>query len=251
MKIYLRFVILVAGLFAAVCLTYQSRLQTLREERDRLRSEAPKNPAVRDTVSASPLMAEAIVAAIRNRPGQRTALLVTLRKQLVTVHDPSQALEIRRAAFEAFARGVDPDSTDAAIEWIAETTEAEKALFAEGLAYSSTREASGRWIEWMASNLSPEQLVQPVSGLMEEWTQDDYRSAGDWLAASAESPAKEAAVQAYVEVVAGYEPHVAIQWAMTLPEGPKRDASLSAIHANWPPDDPAGKTAFQRANNME
>lgn len=194
----------------------------------------------------------AIISSARNNPERRTALLATLRDYLPTLRDPSLADEIRSEVFEAFARAVDPDSTDSAMQWISsETTAGERRAFAAGLAYPSTREASGRWIEWMSLNLTPEQLAQPVADLVEDWTREDYQSAGKWLAAAAESPARQVAVQAYVEAVASHEPHVAIQWAMTLPEGAKRDASLSAVHANWPLDDPEGKTAFQREHNME
>ena len=242
MKIQIRFVILVAGLLASVGLFNESRLHALRGERDRLRAEVPKK---------RPVPATALVTPIRKSSGQRTALLGDLLNHLATLHDPKQVEEVRREAFEAFARGVDPGSTDSDIEWISGGTALEKALFAEGLTYSSTGEASGRWLEWMALNLNPAQLGQPVADLMEEWTEADYQAAGKWLATTAESPAKQVAVQAYVEVIANYEPQVAIQWAMTLPEGAKRDASLSAIHGNWPLDDPEGKTAFQRAHNME
>ena len=193
----------------------------------------------------------AIISSAENHPERQAVLLEALRSYVLTLRDPLLAQEIRSAVFEAFAREVDPSSTDAMIEWLSKTSAEEKALFAKGFGYSSTREASGRWIEWMSFNLTPAQLAQPVAGLVEEWTQADYQSAGKWLAAAAESPAKEIAVQAYVEAVAEYEPHVAIQWAMTLPEGAKRDASLSAIHGNWPLDDPEGKTAFQRTHTME
>lgn len=194
----------------------------------------------------------AIISSAEDDPERRTALLAGLRDYLATLRDPGLEAEIRREVFGAFARAVGPDFNESAIRWVsAETTESEREAFAAGLAYASTREASGRWIEWMSSNLTPGQLAQPVAELIEDWTQEDYQSAGKWLAAAGESPAKQVAVRSYVEAVAPHEPQVAIQWAMTLPEGASRDASLSAIHANWPLDDPEGKTAFQRQHNME
>jgi hypothetical protein len=59
------------------------------------------------------------------------------------------------------------------------------------------------------------------------------------------------AVEAYVEAVAPYEPHIAAQWAMTLPSGSGRATALKTIYQNWPANDPEGAAGFARAHGME
>ena len=83
------------------------------------------------------------------------------------------------------------------------------------------------------ANLEGQTVAGPVRDLVGEWTQQDYVSAGKWLSAFPDGPAKSAAVEAYAEAVAEYEPHVAAQWAMTLPPGRARD-SPCGVYQNWP-----------------
>ncbi len=127
----------------------------------------------------------------------------------------------------------------------------EKVTFANELPSFATDEDTGRWIEWMSSNLPADSLAEQVAALLREWTRQDYQAAGNWLAAAPESPAKHAAVLAYAGAVAEYEPQVAGQWAMTLPRGPVREEALKTIYQNWPIDDPVGAAAFAREHGME
>ena len=138
-------------------------------------------------------------------------------------------------------------------QWLAKSklTPDEKSSFAAGLSYSATGDDTGKWIEWMASNLTAESLEEPVKELVGEWTEQDYQASGKWLAAAPESPAKHTAVLAYAEAVAEYEPQVAGQWAMTLPPGPVRDETLKVIYQNWPGNDPVGAAAFAREHGLE
>ena len=43
--------------------------------------------------------------------------------------------------------------------------------------------------------------------------------------------------------MARYEPATAAQWALTLPAGQERDATLRTIYQNWPGSDPAAREA--------
>lgn len=127
----------------------------------------------------------------------------------------------------------------------------EKVTFANELPSFATDENTGRWLEWMSSNLPADRLAEPVAALVREWTRQDYQAAGNWLAAAPESPVKHAAVLAYAGAVAEYEPQVAGQWAMTLPPGPVREEALKTIYQNWPVDDPVGAAAFAREHGMD
>ena len=87
--------------------------------------------------------------------------------------------------------------------------------------------------------------------LIGQWTQQDYQAAGKWRAASPEGPAKNASVSAYAMIVAEYEPQTAVQWALTLPEGQERQATFESIYQNWPKNDAAAAAAFAREHGIE
>lgn len=127
----------------------------------------------------------------------------------------------------------------------------EKVRLANELTYFTTKADTGRWVEWLSGNLPEEHLAEPVRKLIGEWTEQDYVAAGKWLATAPDGPAKVAAVEAYARAVAHYEPLVAAQWAMTLPPGAARNATLRAVHQNWPADDPGGAAAFAREHGLE
>jgi hypothetical protein len=182
----------------------------------------------------------------------RSGILAALRDHLATLTEPGEREQIRRSGMESLAGNLDAQGIDAMAGWItkAKLTPEEKSEFAGGLNYFTTREDTGRWVEWLAKNLPPEGLAKPVTELMGQWTQQDYQKAGAWLAAAAEGPAKQAAVQVYAGAVAEYEPKIAEQWAMTLPAGPIKDETLRVIYRNWPSNDPQGASKFAGDHHM-
>ena len=195
---------------------------------------------------------QAIIQAGTASAETRSSVLAALREHLSTLTDPADREKIRKSAFESFAENIGSQGIDAMVGWISKSkfTAEEKTEFAIGLSYFSTRKETGRWVEWLGENLPPDGISKPVGELIGEWTRQDYQGAGTWLAAAAESPAKQAAVHAYAEAVAEYEPKVAEQWAMTLPPGPLKDETLRVIYRNWPSNDPQGASAFATAHGM-
>ncbi len=195
----------------------------------------------------------AIIETGEDDPAKRDAILTELRGYLATLSDTGDRESIRSEAFEAFARNLGEESIDSVSQWLAKSklTPEEMTSFAAGLSYSATGADTGKWIEWMASNLTEDGMEEPVKDLVGEWTQQDYQASGQWLAAAPESSAKHTAVLAYAAAVAEYEPQVAGQWAMTLPPGPVRDETLKVIYQNWPGSDPVGAAAFAREHGLE
>jgi len=195
----------------------------------------------------------AIVMTGHESPERRSAVLAALREHLAGVTDESEREEIGSKALEIFARTADKEGFDSLTGWISESkfTPQEKEQFASGLTYFTTKQDTGRWVEWMAGNLPAGSLPDPVREIVGEWTQQDYVAAGKWLTTAAEGPAKTAAVEAYAEAVAEYEPQIAVQWAMTLPPGPGRDSTLRTVYENWPVSDPQGAAAFAREHGLE
>jgi hypothetical protein len=183
----------------------------------------------------------------------RTAVLKALREHLAGIADADEREMTGSDALELMARTIDTEGFDSLSGWIedAKLTQEEKEQFSAGLTYFTTKQETGKWVEWLAANLSEEQMGDPVRELVSEWTQQDYQSAGKWLGTVADGPARVAAVEAYAEAVAEYDPQVAAQWALTLPPGEDRENSLRAVHDNWPADDPNGAAAFAREHGLE
>jgi hypothetical protein len=230
---------------------------------DRISTEIIRGTAKNDPRVAFQLLTEmkvkdpaeavqAIIEAGNTSAETRTSVLAALRDHLSTVTDLVTRGKIRDCAFASLAENIGPQGLDAMASWISQSkfTPEEKTQFARGLSYFSTRQDTGRWVEWLGENLPPEGISKPVGDLIGEWTQQDYQGAGTWLAAAAESPTKQAAVHAYAKAVAEYEPKVAEQWAMTLPAGPLKQETLRVIYRNWPSNDPQGASAFAADHGM-
>ena len=194
-----------------------------------------------------------IIAASEDHPEKRDAILAALRDHLTTVSNVEDREKLRAEAFESFARNFGKEDIDSVQRWIekSQLTDGEKSQFAAGLSYSATQADTGRWVEWLSANVPADSLADPVKDIVGDWTQQDYQAAGQWLAATPESPAKHPAILAYAAAVAEYEPQVAGQWAMTLPPGPVRAETLKVIYQNWPSSDPVGAAAFVREHGME
>ena len=195
----------------------------------------------------------AIIMTGHENPEQRNAVLSALREHVAGVPNEAEREEIQSKALEMFARTADSEGFDSLSKWMdsSKFTPTEKEQFAGGLTYFTTKQETGRWVEWMSGNLPAGSLSDPVREVVGEWTQQDYVSAGQWLSTSSDGPAKTAAVEAYAAAVAEYEPQVAAQWTMTLPPGPGRDSTLKSVHENWPASDPEGATAFAREHGLE
>lgn len=195
----------------------------------------------------------AIMGAGAGDDGERTELIAALRAHLATITDPEAKDEMSAKAFELLARASEGSGFDSLTQWMESVnlSPQEKLQFAGGLTWFTTRSDTGKWVEWLAGNLPAEQLGDPVRELVGEWTQQDYVAAGQWLSQTPESQAKSAAVEAYAAAVAEYEPQVAVQWALTLPPGPSREATLRAVYENWPVSDPQGAANFAREHGLE
>lgn len=195
----------------------------------------------------------AILVTGSNDPQQRTSMLEALRGYLNNMPDLVQREETGAKALELLARSIDHEGFEPLTEWMnaSKLSSLEKQQFAGGLTYFTTKEDTGKWVEWMDHNLSPEAVTGPVKDLVSEWTDQDYQAAGKWLGTLTEGPARAAAVEAYAGAVASYDPQVAAQWALTLPPGPAQQATLQAVHENWPTSDPDGAAEFARQHGIE
>ncbi|MEO7101671.1 MAG: hypothetical protein ABI162_20135 [Luteolibacter sp.] len=186
-------------------------------------------------------------------PEQRAATLAAFREHLASVTDESQRDSLREEALGGLARTITGESFDSVTSWISKQklTAEENDQFVGGISYDTTKDETGKWVEWMAQTLPADKLGERVGDLVGQWTQQDYQAAGKWLSAEPDGPAKNASVKSYAETVAEYDPQVATQWAMTLPAGEERDDTLKSIYENWPNKDAAGKAAFAAEHGIK
>lgn len=197
----------------------------------------------------------AIGAVVESAHGadKRTDVIHALRTHLDGLSGTLDREEVMAEALETMGRDLSDESFDSVTAWMkdAALTPAETAAFAGGLSWFNTREDTGKWIEWMAGNLPEAAARDGADTLIGQWTQEDYLAAGKWLAASSEGPAKDAAVATYAVTVAEYEPQVAVQWALRLPEGAERTTTLEAIYQEWPQRDAAARDAFAKEYGVD
>jgi hypothetical protein len=186
-------------------------------------------------------------------PEERTSILAALRQHLATLPDETARSEMTAQSMGGFTRGLAQEGFASATRWIegADLTPDELGGFANGLNHSAKSGETGQWVEWLGNKLPSDKSDKSIRNIVRNWVEDDYQAAGKWLAGTPDGPAKNPSVRAYAETVARYEPETAAQWAMTLPPGKDRDATLKKIHDNWPKDDTAAKEAFANEHGIK
>lgn len=186
-------------------------------------------------------------------PDKRTAVIHALRDHLAALSDTVDSEDAMAEALESMARDLSDEDFDSVTGWMKEAALSleETAAFASGLSWFNTGEDTGKWIDWMGQNLPEDDARDGADTLIGQWTQEDYLAAGNWLAAAPEGAAKDAAVATYAATVAEYEPQVAVQWALRLPEGEERQTTLEAIYQDWPERDAAARDAFAKEYGVD
>lgn len=179
-------------------------------------------------------------------PDAQREMLTLLRGLPARVRDDPLMEKTYASAFGALAKGMIEQGYAATQSWLtaAKLSPQECQLLAANLSSTKPAADSGQWLEWMGQNLPPDRSGFPTHQLMNRWTTEDYRAAGDWLAATPDSAVKPAAVASYAITVARYDPAAAAQWGETLPAGPNRDLSLRVIYTSWWNRDPAAAAVF-------
>jgi len=194
-----------------------------------------------------------IVGAAQTRD-EKLATLAALREHLATVTDEKTRDEAAAGSLTVLANGFVQEGFAAASQWLAtaKLAPAELAGVAGGLNYDPANSGeTGQWIEWLGTAIVPDKSADRIQYLVASWTRDDYQAAGQWLAATADGPAKNTAIRSYAATIARYEPETAAQWALTLPAGEARDSTLKTIHRNWPDNDPVGAAAFAKTHGIK
>lgn len=192
------------------------------------------------------------IAATAKTPEQRSATLAALREHAATLTNPEERETLAEAAVKTLGFSVAKDGFQAGSQWISNAgfTPKEFDDISGSLTDFVNPAETGQWIEWLGEKLPAEKAEYRIGGMVQNWTRNDYRAAGTWLANAPDGPTKQAAVRSYAETVAPYDPETAAQWALTLPAGEKRAQTLLRIHQQWPKDDSAGAEAFAKEHGI-
>ena len=177
---------------------------------------------------------------------QRTALLVALRE-----YEKKDA-ELVKSTLAYLAHELARGNLEANQAWLSsmKLPDQEMKRFVQNLHPGITKGTTGKWLDWMADNLSAQEGPFTISNYVREWAGDDYKAAGEWINARPNGLVKEAAVFSYALVLAPQEPVSAAQWARTLPEGKERNNLVEMIHAYWKQKDPIAAAEFARQNGL-
>ncbi len=103
---------------------------------------------------------------------------------------------------------------------------------------------TGERADWMIQRSSPEQVNDNVRQLMSLWTSNDFNGAAAWLQKLDPSPIRDTAVETFANKVAAREPESAIDWALTISDEQKREATVSHLALLWKGKDAQAAEAY-------
>ncbi len=169
-------------------------------------------------------------------PEKRSEFVALLRERTETMPEGDVREESVRSAWFGLVNGLSREGFTDASRWLRENsvTAGEIGPLMPFMVFKARTSEKGDWIQWMGENLTVKDRSREIVAAMSQWTQNDYRAAGEWLAESPDGPAKESSVSAYATTVARSDPATATRWALTLPEGDRRTATMKGIYKNWP-----------------
>lgn len=191
------------------------------------------------------------IASAVGSSAERTEFLKLYREYVKAV--PKNEVGSSLHTMHYLSQGIAKDGFEAGSRWISEselTADEIKALL-PNIAYNTKSAEKGLWIEWMDENLTGKDRDHQIESVMQSWTENDFRAAGEWLAKAPDSNAKKASVSAYARTVAPHDPKVAAEWALTLPPGERRKETLNSVYEIWREDkdaNPAERDAFIAEN---
>lgn len=225
----------------------------------RVNRELIRGAAIRDPQSAFRLLGEMDEDEVQHgidsiidecgTPEQLSAALTGLPEYLKTLEDEKKKAVIKGQVMTWLAYSAAKTGFESGTRWIesANLSAAEIEGFSINLGGNSSHfreEDVIKWAEWISEHSANAGNDRSMRDFIAGWARNDYRAAGDWIMAAADSPAKNSSIRAYAELVSEYEPETAAQWAETSPKGPEQDATLQKIHKNWSKKDAEAAAIF-------
>lgn len=192
-----------------------------------------------------------IMARAAGTPEKQKELLAVIRKQAAGMADGKEAAEFAQKGVSCLFSQVSQSGYEKTMDWLdsANLSEQETNGIAVDIHYNRTKEDTGKWLDWIGGRDDSRTMLDVTRNLVRDWTRNDYKAAGEWLAAAPAGSNKEAAVISYAETVAPYDPEVAAQWAGTLTSEKRTDA-LKRIQATLGSKDKAAAEDFAKRHGL-
>jgi hypothetical protein len=188
-----------------------------------------------------------------NTPERQAELLAAIRKQAAAMTDKKKADKLLNDGVSQLLSKVSVSGFHESMEWLktANLSADETASLSSGLHYHQTKADTGKWLDWLATQSTDGGHTKDTTrNLVRNWTEQDYKAAGEWLSKSPAGPLKETATLSYLETVAPYDPDVAEQWAGTLPADKKTEAIMH-IYVALQQKDNAAAEDFAKRHGIE
>jgi hypothetical protein len=186
-------------------------------------------------------------------PERQLEFLKALRQQAANTTGKQDDGKILTEGFRRLFYQVTQSGYDKSMDWLqsANLSATETGALMGSLNYDRTKTDAGKWLAWLSSQSTEGKKSEYAAFLIvRDWTENDYKAAGEWLAQAPAGPVKESAIRGYVETIAPYEPEVAAQWADTLP-AEKQKSALSVIHRVLKQKDKAAADDFAARHGIE
>jgi hypothetical protein len=187
-----------------------------------------------------------------NTPERQAQFLTALRKQAAATTDKKAGEELLQSGLGSLFSQVTDAGYEKSMTWLesAQLSTVEASRLTQGLNYHTTKADTGKWLDWISSQTDTGgKSEDKTRNLVQEWTRNDYKAAGQWLASTPAGPFKETATMSYLETVAPYDANVAAQWAQTL-TAEKQVAALKKIHAVIQSKDKAAAEDFATRHGL-
>lgn len=185
-------------------------------------------------------------------PEKQAEFLAAIRKQAAGLSDKEEAGKMLQSGVKVLFSQVSEGGYEKTMEWMksANLDPKDNADLMEGLNYHTTKADTGKWLDWISTqSAGGDKPADATRNLVRNWTENDYKAAGEWLAKSPAGPMKETAVVSYLETVAPYDPEVAAQWADTL-TGEKKTQAIRNIHGILTHKDKAAAEDFAKRHGL-
>lgn len=254
MKKSLMFSILLMGIFAVLGWKNHGRLQEAKHTRSQLVREAAELsiPSYRERPRVTKRVRQESASSGIDADAAKTKVLKEIRDSLVSVGDRETARKIQKERFRDLARETTYLGFNAATRWVESSSLSpdEMADFAAGVAHSGNYKDTAEWVQWMNTSLPADVANPAIRDMVSNWSRNDYRAAGKWVAGLAEGDFRNLTVGAFAKEVSSHAPDAAVQWAKTLPPGPDRDEIIHRVYIWWPEEDPEGRAAFAKEHGI-
>jgi hypothetical protein len=183
---------------------------------------------------------------------KRSEFLSALRQNAALQSDRQAGDQLLKSGTDALFRQLAKDGYAQSVEWLesAKLAPEERAAFIGSLDYHTTKADTGKWLDWISTHGGNDESVERTTNeLVGNWTRNDYRAAGEWLAKAPSGPLRNAAVIAYVQTVAPYDTEVAVRWADTLPAD-HRSKAIHGIHSSLGQRDQDAAAKFAKQHGL-